>query len=142
MKRNMKRLFRKLFPSKEYKAYLKMHRRHRKELIKHAKETSEWDWSFLHDSVIMQIRHMYEYYTVGNNVMQADESRLPIVEQLKHILDLEDNIHQLEDEYCNIDWVNRTENPIKEYLSCTKKEQELYEEIYSSIGKHLQWWWD
>ena len=107
-----------------------MHRRHRKELIKHAKNSGEWDWSFLHDSVIMQIRHMYEYYTAGNNVMQADESRLPIVEQLKHILDLEDKIHQLEDE------------PIEEYASYIKKEQELYEEIYNSIGKHLQWWWD
>ena len=126
----LKKIYKRLFPSKEYKAYLKMHHRHRKELIKHAKNSGEWDWSFLHDSVIMQIRHMYEYYTAGNNVMQADESRLPIVEQLKHILDLEDKIHQLEDE------------PIEEYASYIKKEQELYEEIYNSIGKHLQWWWD
>lgn len=137
----MNKLFRKLFPSKEYRAYLKMHRRHRKELVKHAKETGEWDWSWLHDSVIMQIRHMYEYYTAGNNVMQADETRLPIIEQLKYILDLEDKLHQLEDEYFG-DWENKKENAVKEYRDYEKKEQELYEEIYSSIGKYIQWWWD
>ena len=64
----MKKLFRKFFPNKEQRAFNKMHRRHRKELVKHAKKTCEWDWGWLHDSVIMQIRHIHEYYSEGNNV--------------------------------------------------------------------------
>ena len=86
----MKKLFRRLFPNKEMRAYRKMHRRHRKELIKHAKETGEWDWYWLHGSILMQIRHMHEYYSAGNNVWQTDETRLPIIEQLKRVLDLDD----------------------------------------------------
>ena len=35
----MKKLFRKLFPSKEMRAYNKMRRRQRKQLIEHAKKT-------------------------------------------------------------------------------------------------------
>ena len=86
----MKKIFRKLFPSKEMRAYNKMYRRHRKELVKHAKETREWDYCWLYDGTIMQIRHMYEYYTASNNVWQSDESLNEIIEQLKHVLDLSD----------------------------------------------------
>lgn len=135
---------------KEMRAYRKMHRRHRRELIKHAKETSEWDWCWLHDSIIMQIRHMYEYYSAGNNVWQADESRLPIIEQLKHILDLDAEIEKMQDDDNGVEYVH--ENGVctaifpDDYSERVRmwcdKEQELYEEIYNSIGKNLRWWWD
>lgn len=139
----MKKLFRRLFPSKEWRTYNKMHRRHRKELIKHAKKTGEWDWCWLHESIIMQIKHMHEYYSAGNNVWQVDESRLKIVEQLKHILDLQSEIDRMEDdEYC-VDCVYENDMLIKDkILEYEKKEQELYEELYGSIGKYLRWWWD
>jgi hypothetical protein len=126
-----------------------MHRKHRKELVKLAKETGEWDWSWLHDMVIMQIRHMYEYYTEDNCVWQTDETRLPIIEQLKHILDINAEIEQRDDnlgvEYihkdgkCTIIYPDDFNERADRWL---KKEQELYEELYSSIGKHLRWWWD
>ena len=146
----MKKLFRKLFPNKEMRAFRKMHRRHRRELIKHAKETGEWDWCWLHDSIIMQIRHMHEYYTEQNNVWQADETRLPIIEQLKHILDLEAKIDRMQDEDDGVKYIHKDgkvtcifPDNYKEWAAdWEKREQELYEEIYSSIGKHLRWWWD
>lgn len=127
----MKRLFRRLFPSKEMRAYRKMRKRQRKELLKLAKETAVWDWSWLHEMVIMQIRHMHEYYTENNNVWQTDETRLPIIEQLKHVLDLDAEIENMAEDSCIID-----------YKEFDKKEQDLYEELYSSIGKNIQWWWD
>ena len=150
----MKKIFRRLFPSKEMRAYRKMYRRHCKELVKHAKETREWDWGWLHDSIIMQIRHMHEYYSERNNVWQDDETRLPIIEQLKHILDLEAEIDRMQDDrYGGVEFVH--ENGVCKAI-CTKdyddyrermdkwckREQELYEEIYNSIGKNLRWWWD
>lgn len=139
----MKKLFRRLFPNKERKAYNKMHRKHRKELIKHARKTSEWDWYWLHESIIMQIKHMHEYYSAGNNVWQIDESRLQIVEQLKHALDLQAEIEQMEDDEYYVDCVyeNDTLNKDK-MLEYEKKEQELYEELYGHISKYLKWWWD
>lgn len=146
----MKKLFKRLFPSKEMRAYRKMYRRHRKELVKHAKETREWDWFWLHDSIIMQIRHMHEYYTERNNVWQDDETRLPIIEQLKHILDLEEEIARMQDEDFGVEYIHKNgvctavyPDDYKERMQkWSDREQELYHEIYNSIGKNLRWWWD
>lgn len=144
----MKKLFRKLFPSKEMRAYNKMYRRHRRELVKHAKETREWDWCWLYDSTIMQIQHLYDYYAQGNNVWQCDESRREILEQLAHVLDLNEELEHLWDNYeSNIvnnedGSISVTEEGHKKYSAIRDREQELYEEIYSYIGKWIQWWWD
>lgn len=146
----MKKLIRRLFPNKEQRAFDKMHRRHRKELVKHAKQTGEWDWGWLHDSVIMQIRHMHEYYMANNNVWQDDESRLSIIEQLKRILDLEVEIDQMQDKADGVECIHENgkvtcifPDNYKEYVTdYEKREQGLYEEIYNSIGKNLRWWWD
>ena len=94
----MNKIIQKIFPSKQMREFNKMHRRHRKELIKLAKETNEYDYCWLHESVIMQIRHMYEFYT-GNDVHQSDESKSEIIQQLQHVLDLE---HELEETEENI----------------------------------------
>jgi hypothetical protein len=74
---------------------------------------------------------MHEYYTENNNVWQTDETRLPIIEQLKHVLDLDAEIDNMNKDSCVVD-----------YNEWAKKEQNLYEELYSSIGKNLRWWWD
>ena len=34
------------------RAYKKLHKQHKKELVKLAKTDYEWDWGFLHDLVI------------------------------------------------------------------------------------------
>lgn len=146
----MKKLFRKLFPDKEMRAFRKMHRRHRKELIKHAKKTGEWDWSWLHESVIMQIEHMYEYYSAGNNVWQTNETRLPIIEELKHILDRDAEIEHLESDELGLEWIEKEgkieyvcpEGYIEKLAKHEKMIAEAYAEIYNSIGKNLRNWWD
>ena len=146
----MKKLFRRLFPDKEMRAFRKMHRRHRKELVKHAKETGEWDWFWLHESIIMQIRHMYEYYSEGNNVWQADESRLKIVEQLKRVLDAEAEIDRMQDDKNGVEFVCEGDKVRAVYpddytervQKWEERQQGLYEEIYGIIGKYMRWWWD
>lgn len=146
----MNKLFRRMFPSKEMRAYIKMHRRHRKELIKHAKEIGEWDWCWLHESVMMQIRHMYEYYTENNNVWQTEESRDKIIAQLKHVLDLNDEIDHVGNEDLGSKSVI-TDTGIEctvpddfreRYMARENKIQNLYEELYHSIGRDIRWWWD
>jgi hypothetical protein len=133
---------------REMRAYRKMYRRHRKELMKHAKETREWDYGWLYDSTIMQIRHMYEYYSEGNNIFQSEESLNTILEQLKHVLDLNYELEHLWDNYesnvvKNDDGsISVTEEGHKKYVAIRDREQGIYEEIYSYIGKYIQWWWD
>ena len=63
----MKKLFRKLFPSKEMRAYRKMYRKHRRELVKLAKKDRDWDYGWLDEFVLTKIKHMYEYFSERNN---------------------------------------------------------------------------
>ena len=122
---------------KEKRAYRKMYRKHRKEMIRLAKEDRDFDWSYLHDLVITKIKHMYEYYSAGNNVWQTDETRIPICVQLNHILQLQDEIDHLYDDDEN--YINYT---VEEAVSLYEKESELYKSIYKFIGEHIEEWWD
>jgi hypothetical protein len=126
----MKKLFKRLFPSKEMKAYRKMAKRHRKELIKFDKKGADYDYCYLHNYVVMKIKHMYEYYSSRNNVWQADETLVKVVETLKHAIELSDAIDNVYDD-SNI--------PLGE---AWKVEEGLYKEFYKYIGENIQWWWD
>lgn len=144
----MNKLFKKLFPSKEMRAYNKMHRRHRRELVRLAKTIREWDYSWLYDSTIMQIRHMYEYYAARNNVYQSDESLLSLIDSLKYVLDLDNELEHLWDDHIRGLVVNEdgsitsTEEGAKSFIDKSKREQELYQEIYSHIAYNIMTWWD
>ena len=144
----LRKFWKKLFPSKEMRAYNKMYRRHRRELVRHAKDTREWDYGWLYDSTIMQIRHMYEYYTARNNVWQSDESLLPLIDSLKYVLDLDDELEHLWDDHTHGHIVNEdgsisaTEESAKSFVDKSKREQELYAEIYNHIAKNIMTWWD
>ena len=144
------RRIRNLF-NKKMRAYNKMHRKHRKELIKLAKADAEWDWRFLHDLVITKIRHMYEYYVAGNHVFQSDETLLPIIDELKHVLDLQDELEHLFDnlpapEITFNDNGSMTVTYSYEISAIRdrayEREDEIYKEIYTYIGEHLRGWWD
>lgn len=144
----MNKLFKKLFPSKEMRAYNKMHRRHRRELVKLAKTIKEWDYGWLYDSTIMQIRHMYEYYTARNNVYQSDESLLSLIDSLKYVLDLDNELEHLWDDHIRGHVINEdgsitsTEEGAKSFIDKSKREQDLYREIYNHIADNIMTWWD
>lgn len=129
----MKRLLENLFPSKEFREYRKMHRKHQKELITHAKESMEFDWLYLHEVILLYLKHMHDYYNAGNNVWQADESKNEILDQLKEVLDVQKEIEDLEDS------LEFSINNPQKYLD---KETELYEKFYNLIGKYIRYWWD
>ena len=136
---------------KEKRAYRKMYKKHRKEMIKLAKEDRDWDWGYLHDLVITKIRHMYEYYNTGNNVWQTDETRVPICIQLNHILQLQEELDHLYDdlepvimEY-NTDGsytVSRNKESVAKIQTLLERESKLYKSIYKFIGEHIEAWWD
>ena len=147
----MKKLFKILFPSKETRAYRKMHRKHRKELIQLAKEDREWDWAYLHDIVLAKIRHMYEYFSAGNCVWQTDETLLPTIDELKHVLDLQYELEHLFDNIPHPDMTKNDDGSLtftwSDEVSASrdevyKREDEIYKEIYTYIGEYLRGWWD
>ena len=136
---------------KEKRAYRKMYKKHRKEMIKLAKEDRDFDWSYLHDLVITKIKHMYEYYHDGNNVMQTDETRIPILDQLSHVLDLQyalDHLYDyleppvITDSKDGVIIVDITKESALKAQKTWEREAELYKEIYKFIGEHIEEWWD
>jgi hypothetical protein len=136
---------------KAKKAYKKMHKQHKKELKKLVKVDAEWDWGFLHDLVITKIRHMYEYYKAGNNVWQSDETLLPTIAELKHVLELEEELDNLfkdipapEATFNKDGTLTLSSTPEHDtaWDKAYKREDEIYKEIYTYIGEHLRGWWD
>ena len=129
--------------NKERKAYRKMHAQHRKEMIEMAKEDREWDYDYLHDIVMTKIRHMYEYYVAGNNVFHNEKSKESIVEQLKHVLDLEVERCEIWEEYYYFDDDDESDQEtIDRVNSYHQRDEHLYREIYEYIGCNIWKWWD
>ena len=108
---------------KDYRAYCKMDRRHRRELVKFARTTHDYDYGYLHDLVVLKLNHFFEYYVNGNNVWQSDESKEEVLRTLRECLAFADEIEKLDD----CDW---------------KVEERLYKNFYSAIGKNIKLWWD
>lgn len=137
--------------SKEMREYKKMYRKHRNKMIELAKEDRDWDWEFLHNIVITKIRHMYEYFSAGNCVMECERTPA-IISELKHVLDLQEELDKLfemkvegikyERVSANKTVVEYSEEALNKLEDRYKREQELYEEIYSYIGKNMRGWWD
>ena len=121
----MMKLFRRLFPSKEMRAYYKMKRRHRKALIKLAKEDRDFDWEYMHILLITKIRHMHEYFSAGNCVWQTDDTRLETVSELKHVLDMQE---EMDKEVAGRFYVERR--------------TEQYKSMYEYIASKMLGWWD
>lgn len=111
---------------KERRAYRKMLRRHRRELIRLARKTADFDYGYLDELVITKIRHMYEYYTSNNNVWQSDDSLKKVINTLKAAIDKH---AALEEWYWN-------DNGL------TKEEEEAIFDFYDYIGKNITLWWD
>lgn len=132
------RLFRRIRNqfNKEMRAFYKMNRKHRKETIKLAKEYCDWDWSYFHDLVITKIRHMYEYYSAGNNVWQGEESLNKVLSTLKEVIDLDKEWDDLWEKCYVKDDARMT---VVEYQD---KQEKIVQELYSKIGQNMFWWWD
>lgn len=124
---------------KSIRAYREMYKRHRKEMIKLAKEDRDFDWAYLHDFVLTKIEHMYEYYSAGNNIFQTEETLKPILESLKHVINLQNELDDI--------WSTNTQNEdgfdaMDKLDVLFKRQDEIYKEMYAYIGQHLREWWD
>lgn len=126
----IKRIHNILF-DKEYRTYYKLHRKHRRELVRMAKHTADFDYAYLHDLVVMKLRQMLEYYVAGNNVWQSRESHENAIETLAHALQISEDIETV--------WENWPDDSVKTYW---EREVELYKEFYTYIGENIMYWWD
>ena len=126
----MKKIWKKIFRTKEMREYEKMAKKHRNELVSFDKESADFDYSYLHRYVVLKLKHMYEFYLAGNNVWQCDEKRDLVLKTLKHAIDIADEIDNV--------W---SDKEICIYVE-GDREEGLYKEFYSYIGENIMWWWD
>ena len=68
--------------AKRKRGSAKMSKDRRKERIKLAKNSVDYDWLDLHQYVCKSILHMCEYYEDGENVAQCEEERLKTLNSL------------------------------------------------------------
>lgn len=82
-----------LFKKKKYsKEYYKLIKRNNKKLVKLAKETRPWDWSWGIELLVLHLEYMKEYYSNNENVMAMEnyewdpkaikKSRLEMIEEI------------------------------------------------------------
>lgn len=126
----------------EKRAYRRMTHRHRKELIKEVKNnTYDFDFDELHSLVMLKIKHFYEYYNQNKNVWQTETSRQKVLEELKEILTLNEELENLFNKEESIFFEFQKEN-YPSSRSIFYKEKELYQILYTSIGRNIMNWWD
>lgn len=143
------------------------HPQWRKRWKKIVKQDADWDYDYLDTLVKHKLELMYEYYSKSENVVQAEESRLEIVSQIKEVLDLFDKIENYDYEKEAMDFayahckriveqddkyglVTRGEWDSEENSAKWKEmveaawQEELNDTItaYSLIGKNKFKWWD
>lgn len=140
--------------AKRKRGSAKMSKDRRKERIKLAKNSVDYDWLDLHQYVCKSILHMCEYYEDGENVAQCEEERLKTLNSLLKAKEMitefdkhnEEYYERLKDE-C---WVvkngkcasAKNEEVRKTVDEHCEKEEKFYKELYSYIGEHLTEWWD
>ena len=135
----------------KYRDHFRLYKKHKKENIKAAKEFCDSDYGYLHDFVRLQLQHMLEFYSDARNCMQVDESRLQIVEELKQVLSMFDELdHVYDGEGIDVKFIPiddcqckmEFEHKSKSTEDLFEKEHRLYREIYAYIGEHIEAWWD
>ena len=99
--------------------YNKMRRKHRKELIKRAKEDQDLDYEYLHSLVVVKLKNMYEFYSQGHAEFLSESDLNQILETLEHAINISDKIDNVYD---------------------SMRTKELYQELYEYIGKNIMLW--
>lgn len=100
--------------------YNKMRRKHRKELIKLAKEDQDFDYEYLHSLVVVKLKNMYEFYSQGHTEFLTESDLNQILETLEHAINIADKIDMVPE---------------------PTRIKELYQEFYEYIGQNIMLWW-
>lgn len=107
----------------ELREYRKMIRANKKKLRSAAKNFKPYDYGFALSMLKAILIYMNDYFSQTVNVLQCDESRLEIENQIKTALKLLDEYEELsmEDELKSVDKIK---------------------EFFSYVGEHILEWWD
>lgn len=132
---------------KECKDYFKMYNKYKKRLKKDAKNFSPWDyWYFIR--MMSTMLHFYnDYYNQDYNVFQCkeDNSINQYSNILKSLKECCRCVDILEDEYFPFrDTIQRLENESSEDYDkrCLKEYEKVQLDLFMTIARNYESWWD
>lgn len=122
-------------------------------IITSAKKWRPFDYGFTIDILVLQLREMLKFYTEGKGVMQADESRDRIKEQLTEALQLYEEAADFEnnefirlDAFCAEKGLMWSAIPVAQREAFQKADaqavQAKYDAFFLYVSHHFREWWD
>ena len=122
-------------------------------IVAAAKKCRQFDYGFMIDMLILQLREMLKFYTDGKGVVQADESRDEIKAQLTKALQLYEEAADFEndefirlDDFCAGKGLMWTDIPAAEREAFQKADaqamQAKYDAFFLYFSHHFRDWWD
>lgn len=137
------------------KKYRKMMKSYKKELKKLAKKAAPWEYGFLEEYFITYLRFMKDYFELGENVWQVDETRIPIVESLSGALNAYNEYESAWDPFFEVFGQDIDDKDIEEISrplpskdinkileKCHRKEDRAWNKFWKIVQKDFKRWWD
>ena len=114
--------------TRTYKSLLRRNKKRLDALNKKARK-SPWDWGFGLDYLIAFMEFMREYYNLGENVWQAEESLTQVRESLDKTLN------------AYYEWIN-FEYDLGDIDTYNAKYKEAREKFFKLLEENIEYWWD
>lgn len=138
--------------------YKKLVRKHRRKLIKLAKETSPWDYGFGLDYFILFLEFMRDYYEIGVNVddfWEGDGDRIKTIQKALDEYDkylvkydkfnstlIKDGTVELAGKTFTGITTLKVEYDEEDYREYELKKEKHWKKFWSLVSKHIRSWWD
>ena len=117
------------------KQYFKMVKKHQKKLdtLNKVAHKAPWDWNFGLDYLIAYMEFMRDYYNLGWNIFQSEDSLV----SLKKSLDATLEAYKQWEKYTLEHPVNA--DNLEKFNSEYKKARNKF---FKLLGEHIEEWWD
>ena len=100
-----------------------------------------YDYGFTIDMLVLQLREMLKFYTDGKGVVQADQSRDRIKEELTEALRLYEEAVSFDDNEFNGLEAFSEETPAEREADA-RELQDRYDKFFLYVSQHFRNWWD
>lgn len=137
--------------------YKKLVLKYRKQLIKAAKNFVPWEYGYIYELLDIALHYMKDYFELGYNVGQINESRLEIVKSLTNTIDLfeKGTIMEESQEFKDLrqELFSSMCKNLPKLESSRERFLELYQEqdntrrdylkkFFNKIAEDIEMWWD
>lgn len=139
------------------KLYKKEERAYKRELKKLVKAEAPYEWSCMIDIIELMLKRRLEYFSLGHNIWQVEDSCNKIITELRECFKLLQNARNGFDTFTEDMEPYRTEENGKitysipdekheefkaKWIQQEKDQQKAYEKAFKYFANHMRNWWD